>query len=112
MGFWGLVAPYASTAAGYPIPVPAKVEFVDHVVPGVVVLGVAMFGIFTGRISLVPALAATLGGFWMAMTHLLTLRDGIRGLVSLQAALFHSLPGFLILLVAGAASVKAYKLAD
>lgn len=109
-GLWGLVAPYASTAAGFHVPVPARVEFVDHVVPGVIILGVALFAMFRGRLPLPAALAATLGGFWMTMTHLLTLRDGFQGTISVQAALIHSLPGIFILVLAGAASVKAYRL--
>lgn len=110
VGIWGLVAPYLSTALGYPIPVPAKVEFVDHVIPGIVILGAALWAIFSGRLPLMAALLATLGGFWMTMTHLPALRDGFRGLISMQAALIHSLPGLLILAVAGAASIKAYRL--
>lgn len=109
-GLWGTLAPYASTAAGYHIPVPAKVEFVDHVVPGAVILAAALFAVFSGKLPLLAALAATLGGFWMTMTHLLTLRDGFLGRISLQATLIHSLPGLAILIVAGAASARAYRL--
>ncbi|MGI8427002.1 MAG: hypothetical protein ACR2FO_07170 [Actinomycetota bacterium] len=110
-GLWGLAAPYLSTALGFVIPVPAKVEFVDHVVPGIIILGVALFSIFTGRLPLVGSLMALLGGFWMTMTHLPALRDGFRHIIPIQAALIHSLPGLAILAVAAAMSIKAYKLA-
>jgi hypothetical protein len=108
-GLWGLVAPYLSTAAGYPIPVPARVEFVDHVIPGIIILGVAIFAMFSGRLPLVPALAATLSAFWMTLTHLPALRDGFRGVISMQAALIHSVPGIAILALAGLAAVRGYR---
>lgn len=109
LGLWGLVAPYLSTAAGYPIPVPARVEFVDHVVPGTIILGVAVLAMFSGGLSLVPALAATLSAFWMTLTHLPALRDGFRGVISLQAAFIHSVPGLAILALAGLAALRSYR---
>jgi len=110
-GLWGLVAPYLSKALGYVIPVAPVVEVVDHVIPGTVVLGVALFSIFTGKLPLLGTLVALLAGFWITMTHLPALRDGFRHVIELQAALIHSLPGLAILAVAAAMSIKAYKLA-
>jgi len=94
---------------GHIIPVPPIVEMVDHVVPGVVVLAVALFGVFAGRIPLIAALAATLAGFWITATHVPAIRDGFRGLIDGQATVIHSVPGILILFTAGLAAIKAYK---
>ncbi|MGH2771895.1 MAG: hypothetical protein ACRDIU_01965 [Actinomycetota bacterium] len=110
VGVWGLVAPYAGTAMGLVIPgLQPKVEVVDHVVPGLVIVPVALYAMFSGRVPFVGSLAAVLAAFWMTATHVLLLRDAGRNLVSWGTALWHSAPGVLGLIIAGAMAVKAYR---
>ena len=107
-GVWGLVAPYLARAVGLAVPVAAKVEVVDHVVPGIVVLAVAVLSLLMRRIALVSALLATLAGFWMTATHISLLVDAEHGRASFPAALIHSLPGIIILILSIAAAVIAW----
>lgn len=112
-GAWGLVAPYAGTAMGLVIPgLQAKVEVVDHVVPGLVIVPVALYTMFAGKVSLIGSLAALLAGFWMTATHVLLIRDAGRGLVSWATALWHTLPGVAVLAVAGVMAARAYREAE
>ena len=109
-GVWGLAAPYAGTAMGLVIPgLQPKVEVVDHVVPGLVIVPVALYAMFSGRFPFVGSLAAVLAAFWMTATHVLLLRDAGRGLVSWATALWHSTPGVLALVLAGMMAKTAYR---
>lgn len=106
---YGLVAPYLSRAVGLPVPVDSTVEIVDHVVPGVVVLAVAVITLSLRRLTLVASLLATLAGFWMTATHLPLLLQAQRGEVHVGAALIHSTGGILILLLSLAGAVLAWR---
>ena len=77
LGAWGMAVPYLGPVLGLELDVPARVEFVDHVVPGLVVvlsaLGLLMrSGPPTARGGITPLIAAGLcylDGFWMTRTH-------------------------------------------
>lgn len=109
-GLWGMLAPYAGKAMGLVVAVRPIVEVVDHVVPGLVVLPVALYAMFRGRAPFVGSLAAALAGFWMTATHVGLIAQGLEGiLVTLPTALWHSVPGIIVLTLAAVMAVAAYK---
>ncbi len=99
LGAASAVAPYAARAIGLEVDVPARVEVVDHVVPGLVAIVSCAVAIGTGarRSStltvLVVASVCLLAGLWVTTTHVPLLLDAAEGLVSWSAAVLHSVPG-------------------
>lgn len=96
LGAVGLLAPYTGKPLGFVVYVEPVVEVVDHVVPGVLVLGFAGYMLGVRRVALVPALGATLAGLWMTATHVPLIVQASSGRVGWGAALWHSLPGFAL----------------
>lgn len=113
LGAWAIVIPYLGPLLGLRLElrgvpgsgVPASVEFVDHVVPGLVVVvlsGISVILLATRRAA--PsgpfALAATslcfLAGFWVTSTHVPLLLEAGQGLVAWGPALFHNSAGLPI----------------
>ena len=111
LGLWGAAAPYAGRALDLVVNTTATVEVVDHVVPGAVILAVAVFALVTARISLPAALLAALASFWMTATHVPLLLQVPKDQVGLAPALWHSLPGMAVFVVALAATVMAWRAA-
>lgn len=105
---WGTVAPYAGLPLGLVVEAPPVVEVVDHVVPGLVLLAVGTFALAAGRLPIEAALVAVLAGLWMTATHVPLLLQVGSGAVDLASALWHSLPGILVLTIASAAAVLAW----
>ena len=102
-----MVVPYLATAVGLEVDVPARVEVVDHVVPGALV--VAVSGVLVGlRDRLdpegLPALSligvACLAGFWTTSTHVPLLAEAADGVTSWGAALLHFSSGPPVVAVA------------
>lgn len=110
-GVWGTLAPWVGRWVGLEVPVPTSVEIVDHVVPGVVVLAIAAAGL-AGRLPLAAALAALLAGAWITLTHAPLLVEALGDAVDLAAALFHSLPGVLVVAFAAVATVRGWRQED
>ena len=104
-GVLDAVAPYASTALGQPLNTLPLNEVIDHVVPGALVIGVAWFALIQGRRSLVGSLLAVVAGTWMVATHIPLLVQAGQGLVPLETALLHSIPGMLVFVTAAMAAV-------
>ena len=78
-GAWATAVPYFAEAVGLTLDVAARVEVVDHVIPGVVVMACAA-ALATGRaadgvFALSAAGAAFLAGFWITTTHVPLLFD-------------------------------------
>lgn len=96
-GTWGLVVPYLGRSLGFAVDTRPGVEVIDHVVPGVLVIGAALLAILGGGRSLLLALAALAAGVWMTATHIPLLRQASDGQVTWSAALWHSTPGMVIL---------------
>ena len=94
---------------GLGVDVPAVVEVVDHVVPGVAVLAVAGYALRAGRLPLEATLVGLLAGLWMTVTHLPLLAHARHGLVAWPSALFHSLPGIALVTLLGVAAAKAWR---
>lgn len=109
LGAWSILPPYLGPAVGLGLDVPAKVEVVDHVLPGVAIALagaaaalLARRGEEAERSLLTVALTSLcfLGGFWQAATHAPLLLD-VGGRESpWGAVLLHSTAGPLIAAVA------------
>lgn len=108
LGSWVVAAPYAGPALGFVVRTTAETEVVTHVVPGVPVLAVAAFVLVSGRFPLPAALVAVLAGMWMAGTHLPLVFQAFDGGVDMGSALWHSIPGTTIFVVAVAAATIAW----
>lgn len=91
----GSVAPWIAKAVGLPLPVATSLEIIDHVVPGIVVVGASAL-VLSGRLpvfaALLATLAAALGGLWMAATHVPLLWQARTVMVDWPTALTHSVP--------------------
>ncbi len=105
VALWGTLAPYVGRPIGLVVVTQPVVEVVDHVVPGIAVLGIAFSWLTTGRMSRIGVLAVGLAGMWMTGTHVPLLLQAIEGGASPAAALFHSVPGIMIFLLATATIV-------
>jgi hypothetical protein len=107
-GVWGVTAPYIGPPLGFHVPVEPRLEFIDHVVPGLVILGIAAVAIVTRRVPLAAALAGFLAGFWMFGTHVPLVALAARGRIDWASALWHSLPGGVLLALCLVAVARAW----
>lgn len=91
----GSVAPWIAKAAGLPPPATTFLEVVDHVVPGMVVVGASAL-VLSGRLplfgTLIATLVAALAGLWMTATHVPLLWQARTVVVDWPTALTHSVP--------------------
>jgi len=104
VGLWGTVAPYI----GPDVMVEAIVELVDHVVPGVVVLGVALLWLYRRRLGLVSAGLSVLAALWMVATHVPLLAQAVRGETPWAGSLWMFVPSALLLGLSAWATVRAW----
>jgi hypothetical protein len=101
IGAWTIVVPYLGRALGLDVNVSARVEIVDHVVPGLFVVAAALALrrlALRGRLAGQPAAlfgagVAFLAGFWVFATHVPLLADASRSDLSWEAAIWHSITG-------------------
>jgi hypothetical protein len=101
IGAWTIVVPYLGRALGLDVNVAARVEIVDHVVPGLFVVAAAVYVrrlALRGRLAGQPAAlfaagVAFLAGFWVFATHVPLLADASRSDLSWEAAIWHSITG-------------------
>jgi hypothetical protein len=108
IGAWTAVVPYLGRALGLTVDVPARVEFVDHVVPGIVVLAASLYlsaiarrgPLARERFALLGAGACLLAGFWVLATHVPLLGDAASSAVSWEAAIWHSIAALPIVILA------------
>lgn len=110
LGLWAAAVPYLGPPLGFELDVADRVEVVDHVVPGAVVL-VACLGVLAysragrGSADDVAPLAgiglALLAGFWVTATHVPLIAEAARGESPWGATLWHNSAGLPLLLVAG-----------
>ena len=107
LGAFAAATPYLASAWGLEVDVPSRVEVVDHVVPGAVIVasGAALL-LVRGRaaqggfVAMAAAGLAFLAGFWITSTHVPLLFEAADAVVGWDAALFHMAAGPLSLLVA------------
>lgn len=81
-----------------------QLEFVDHVVPGAVVIVASLLALLlVRRAALGPlfavGLAIVVAGLWMDATHLPLVLQATRNEAPWPATLHHSLPGLAVLLL-------------
>jgi len=99
-GVLDAIAPYVSNAVGLPLSTLTINEVVDHVVPAAIVVGIAWWSLLRGRRSLAGSLVTLVAGTWMFATHVPLIVQAAQGLVPVQTAMIHSVPGALVLLTA------------
>lgn len=92
---WAVIPPYLGPA----LDTDTRVEVVDHVVPGVVLLAVSSVAWVLGPrlrtptiAPLVTGLAVLLVGLWMFATHVPLVAQALRDEVPAGAAAFHTAP--------------------
>lgn len=103
---WGILAPYAGRPVGLIVDAMPIVEVADHVIPGAAVLAVAGVSLAAGHRFFAGSLLVLLAGIWMTATHVPLLVQAANGGASMSAALFHSIPG-MVIVVLGAIAVVA-----
>ena len=93
---WAVAVPWLATALGLGLDVPARLEVVDHVVPGVVVVACAGIlarwrrgepGAGLGRLG--ACAVACLAGLWITATHLTLVPEAVDGVTAWGPALLH-----------------------
>lgn len=115
IGAWTALVPYLGEALGLEVPVRAALEFVDHVVPGAVVLAAGLYlhraarrGALSGeRFALPAAGVCFLAGFWVLVTHLPLIGDAADARVQWAAAIWHSVAALPIVAVAAWCVLRA-----
>ncbi len=82
-----------------------QLEFVDHVVPGTLVIVVSLLALLIGRRATTMGplfgvgLVILVAGLWMDATHLPLVLQATRGEAPWGATLHHSTPGLAVLLL-------------
>lgn len=104
IGLWAIVPPYIVRFGE--LDVRSSVEFVDHAIPGAVVMFVAFLGYVQLRSTdpsqtqlLVGGGVIALAGFWMLSTHVGLIAEARQGDVPAGAVAWHGLPGLAVLLL-------------
>lgn len=101
VGAWALLPPYSGPALN----TAARVEFADHVVPGVLVLAISIVSLLMARrdnadqLLFGAGLGVVLAGFWMVATHLPLVFQATRQQAPWGATLYHSAPGVAVLVL-------------
>jgi hypothetical protein len=91
------MVPYLGLALALEVDTRPMVEVVDHVIPGVVLVGIGTLTAATGRLPLAAGAVAFLAALWVVLTHIPLLIQGIDGRHELTSALWHSVPGLVLL---------------
>lgn len=100
---WAMTVPWIADALGQGLDVPDRLEIVDHVVPGVVVLGACGVLLLSDAASLTRLAAggvACLAGVWITAAHAVLVTEAIDGVSPWGAALLHLSAGPPITIVA------------
>jgi len=91
-----MAVPWLARAAGLALDVPARLEVIDHVVPGVIVLACCAAQLHPragGRPGSLRRLAligtAALAGFWITVTHAPLVPEALEGIAGWGPALMH-----------------------
>lgn len=111
IGGWAMLPAYS----GPVLNTADRVEFVDHVVPGIAVLVVTLAGLVVGRrretgaVAFLAGLGIVLAGVWMTATHAPLVLQATRQEAPWGATIYHSLPPLAVL---GLGIVWAYTFRD
>ncbi len=110
VGAWALLPPYTGPALN----TADRVEFADHVVPGVAVIALSVAALLFARrhgndnLLFAAGLGIVLAGFWMTATHVPLVLQAARGDAPWGATVYHSLPGLAVLAL-GVAWAATYR---
>lgn len=107
LGGWALAVPYVANAAGLELNVAPILEVIDHVVPGVVIVGGAAIVLALRRkdpaAHEVPVMGtvaiAMLAALWITTSHVPLLGQAAQGSAPLAASLLHAAAGPPVLLL-------------
>jgi hypothetical protein len=103
---WAAAVPWLARAAGQELDVSTRLEVIDHVVPGAVVLACCALLLRPGAAApgslarMVPVAIAILAGFWITVTHITLVPEALDGVSPWGAALLHLSAGPPIMLLA------------
>ncbi|MHB8719118.1 MAG: hypothetical protein ACYDAC_09550 [Candidatus Dormibacteria bacterium] len=104
-GLWSAVTPSVGRVLGIEVNTRPLVEVTDHLIPGSVVVVAALYALLSGRRRLWVSVVALAAGAWMVATHVPLLAQAMSGEVTAGAAVFHTLPGAVVLLLAVGSSI-------
>jgi hypothetical protein len=103
MGVWAIIPPYLGAFGT--LDVESRVEFADHVVPGIAVLVVSVLSLLTLRsrqpsqlLRFMAGGVIALAGFWMVATHFPLIQQGQDGISPWGTIAWHSVPGIAVTL--------------
>lgn len=107
IGAWNIVVPYLGKALGLEVDVAARVEVVDHVIPGALVAtaGVYLFiharrhALAGDNFALLAAGVSFLAGFWTLATHVPLIGDAANAGQPWDAAIWHSVASLPIVAI-------------
>lgn len=104
IGIWAIIPPYVKGFGD--LNVESRVEFADHVVPGIAVLVVSLVGVLALRaadpsqlVLFVCGGVVALAGLWMVATHAPLITQYQDDLVVGGAVIWHGLPGVVVALL-------------
>jgi hypothetical protein len=107
LGAWSIAPPYLGPELGLELDVSSSVEFVDHVVPGVVVIVFGSLALLLARAGAADSLAAMaatgvclLAGLWSTVSHIPLWADAGGDETPWGAVLLHATAGPAIALLA------------
>lgn len=107
LGGWALAVPYVANAAGLELNVAPRLEVIDHVVPGVLVVAAAAIVLALRRgdpaAYEAPVMGAgaiaMLAALWITTSHVPLLGDAAQGSAPVAASLVHGSAGPPVLLL-------------
>src|SRR5688500_12995647 len=118
IGVWASIAPYA--LLGPDLNASAKNEFVDHVVPGALILILSVVTLVRARSASAPAggsfpllagFGILLAGLWMTATHLPLVKDAQNDLVATDVTAWHTIAGLVVMVLGGIWAASAWSAA-
>ena len=104
VGAWAVIPPYM----GPKLNVAQRVEIADHVVPGLLVIGLSLVALVVGSrprasaFMYLAGLGVVLAGLWMTATHAPLVPQVARDQADVVAVLYHSSPGLAVLALGAA----------
>jgi hypothetical protein len=117
LGGWALVVPYLANAVGLELNVAPRLEVIDHVVPGAVIVSAAVIVLALRRkdpdsheVAVIGTVAiAMLAALWISTSHLPLLVDAAQGSSPLGASLVHGSAGPPVLVLSLSLLVGEYR---
>lgn len=119
IGAWAAVAPYA--LIGPDLNAAAKTEFVDHAVPGALIIVLSAVALVRARSAsagsggsfpLLAAFGVLLAGLWMTATHLPLVKEAQDDLVATDVTAWHTIPGLVVMVLGGVWAASSWSDAE